>query len=382
MHHRRNGLYTSESVSGGHPDKLCDLISDAILDASLAISPSARVAVEAAIKGHELFIFGEVSTTTAPEFSAIAREVLRETGHRDGQWGIDPDRLQIRECISIQSPEIDRSVGEGLDPGAGDQGMMFGYANADTPEFMPLPIALANRLIARHSALRCTHQEIGPDAKTQVTVRYEGGVPVGVDTVVVSTQHSSDFGLAALREFVREHIIAPTLGGLLRSDTRVLVNPAGSFHIGGPVADAGLTGRKIIVDTYGGMAPHGGGAFSGKDPTKVDRSGAYGARQLAREVVARGWSPECEVRVAYAIGDAAPVAVDINAPGIDAPALFRMEGVDVSGLLRPGSVIHRLGLQRPIYRQTAVGGHFGRNGFPWESGLVRAIDSGRDPSSF
>lgn len=371
MVYRRNGLFTSESVAAGHPDKLCDRISDSILDAVLALDPYARVAVEAAIKGHDLFIFGEVSANSVPDFQAIALQVLRDTGHGSGAWGLDLRKLQIRQSISVQSPEIGGAVGGIDDPGAGDQGMMFGYASNETPEFMPLTIALANRLITRQEVARRANNLLGPDAKSQVTVRYKDGVPEYVETIVLSTQHSPDITLEDLRGLVRAEIIEPAIGALVSPNTRVLINPAGTFHVGGPVADAGLTGRKIIVDTYGGMAPHGGGAFSGKDPTKVDRSGAYAARQLAREVVARGWAPECEVRIAYAIGEAAPVAVDIDAHGFNAVDRFEHEGFDLRGLLRPGSIIQRLDLRRPIYAQTAFGGHFGRDQFPWEAPLAQ-----------
>lgn len=375
----QSGLFTSESVSDGHPDKICDQISDAILDASLEQDPFSRVAIETAIKGRKLCLLGEITTKAALDIGAIARAVLTDIGHAGGRWGLHPDKLTMIENVTLQSREIHAGVGSGVDVGAGDQGMMFGFACNETPEFMPLPISLAHALMKMHRSLRLTAQGsmIGPDAKAQVTVRYEHGRPVGLDTVVISTQHDAGFSLSDIRQIVRSSILEPVLGDLLTSDVVLLINPAGSFTQGGPAADAGLTGRKIIVDTYGGYARHGGGAFSGKDATKVDRSGAYAARQLARDVVARGWATACEVRVAYAIGMAAPVDVGFDTFGTGdgaAPlARYRDLGIDVAALLRPGTIMKRLGLTKSLFRPTATFGHFGRNGFAWEEPLSTLI---------
>lgn len=374
-----DGLFTSESVSHGHPDKICDQISDAILDACLMQDPRARVAVEVAIKGDLLCILGEVTTTAVIDPDGIARKVLRDIGHGTGRWGLTADKVRIVTELTRQSPEIGAGVGED-DAGAGDQGLMFGFACRDTRALMPLPITLAHALMARHRELRHTLEGVmlGPDAKAQVTVRYRDGRTDGIDAVVLSTQHSQELALTDLRELVMEGIILPVLGRHLRPDTRFHINPAGSFHAGGPVADAGLSGRKIIVDTYGGMARHGGGAFSGKDGTKVDRSGAYAARQIARDVVARCWAEACEVRIAYAIGEARPVAVDFETfgTGRGAPpaARYREIGLDIADMLRPAAIIDRLQLRTPLFRQTAALGHLGRAGFPWERFLSQTVD--------
>ncbi len=369
-----SGLFTSESVSHGHPDKICDQISDAILDACLAVDPNSRVAVEVAIKGDLLCILGELSTHARIDVDSIARQVLRDIGHADGRWGVDANKIRIVQELSTQSPEIGVRV-DGVDTGAGDQGLMFGYACNETPRLMPLPITLAHALMEQHWHYRQTPQGqiLGPDAKAQVTVRYMDGRPEGVTAIVLSSQHTADVGLIQLRLLLAEEIIKPVLGQYLGRETILHLNPAGTFISGGPIADAGLTGRKIIVDTYGGMARHGGGAFSGKDATKVDRSAAYAARQLARDVVARGWADSCEVRVAYAIGEARPVAVDFETfgTGCGAPPQQRYAemGVDVGDALRPAAIIERLNLRAPIFRQTAVLGHFGRPGLPWEDKL-------------
>ena len=368
------GLFTSESVSHGHPDKICDQISDAILDACLMADPGSRVAVEVAIKGNLLCILGELTTHARIDADAIARQVLRDIGHADGRWGLDADRIRIILELSTQSPEIGARV-DAEDIGAGDQGLMFGYACRETPTLMPLPITLSHALMARHWEYRQTPegQLLGPDAKAQVTVRYANGQPAGIAAVVLSSQHSADIELDRLRALLKEEIIRPVLGDDLRHNTTLHLNPAGTFVSGGPVADAGLTGRKIIVDTYGGMARHGGGAFSGKDATKVDRSAAYAARQLARDVVARGWADACEVRVAYAIGEARPVAVDFETFGtghcISPSKLYAELGFDVADALRPAAIINRLQLRTPIFRETAVLGHFGRPALPWEATL-------------
>jgi S-adenosylmethionine synthetase len=368
------GLFTSESVSHGHPDKICDQISDAILDACLSTESGSRVAVEVAIKGNLLCILGELTTQARINADAIARQVLRDIGHADGRWGLDADRIRIIQELSTQSPEIGARV-NAEDIGAGDQGLMFGYACRETRALMPLPITLAHALMERHWEYRQTPegQILGPDAKAQVTVHYANGRPAGIAAVVLSSQHSADIELDRLRVLLAKEIIKPVLGDDLSHDTILHLNPAGTFVSGGPVADAGLTGRKIIVDTYGGMARHGGGAFSGKDATKVDRSAAYAARQLARDVVARGWADACEVRVAYAIGEAQPVAVDFETFGTGhglAPSMRYAEmGLDVADALRPAAIINRLQLRTPIFRQTAALGHFGRNVLPWEQPL-------------
>lgn len=375
----QTGLFTSESVSEGHPDKICDQISDAILDACLAQDLHARVAIEVAIKGDLLCILGELTTTATIDPAAIARDVLRDIGHDDGRWGLVADQVRIITEISQQSPEIGAGV-EDADLGAGDQGLMFGYACSETRAYMPLPISLAHDLMALHRDLRMSAagRELGPDAKAQVTMRYRHGRPDGVAAVVLSSQHSRDLGLADLRDMLRELLIVPVLGRYLRPDTQFHINPAGSFHAGGPVADAGLTGRKIIVDTYGGMARHGGGAFSGKDGTKVDRSGAYAARQLARDLVARGWAEACEVRLAYAIGQARPVAVGFETFGTgnggDPAAQYKEIGLDIAEMMRPAAIMDRLQLRAPLFRQTAVLGHFGRAGMPWERFLSQTVD--------
>ncbi len=366
-----NGLFTSEAVSSGHPDKICDQISDAILDACLEQDPDARVAVETAIKGDLLCLLGEVTTTASIDPATIARGVLRGLGHAEGRWGVDPARIRVVEALTQQAPEIAKGV-DGADTGAGDQGLMFGFATDESEALMPLPLILARELIDRVEMLRGHGQgeHLGPDVKAQVTLRYIDGEPSELSAVVLSCQHADDLPLNALRDFLQSEVIMPVLGSWLTPQTSVHLNPAGSFHMGGPVADAGVTGRKIIADTYGGMARHGGGAFSGKDATKVDRSAAYAARQIARDVVARGWARMCEVRVAYAIGQARPVAVDFDTFGTSAGASpatrYDRLGIDVADALRPTAIINRLDLRRPIYRETAARGHFGRSELPWE----------------
>jgi S-adenosylmethionine synthetase len=367
-------LFTSESVSAGHPDKLCDRISDGILDACLEQDPTARVAVEAAIKSHRLFLFGEIATTARIDPVAIAKQAIREAGYDDPAWGLDVDRLKVTTEITRQSAEIASGVGVD-DSGAGDQGLMFGYATDETPEFMPLPLSLAHAMLQRHDALRHTPEGagLGPDAKAQVTVARQDGGIVGITDAVLSSQHAQDLSLEALRLLLREQILVPVLGAWWSNDIRLHLNPAGSFHLGGPAVDAGLTGRKIIVDTYGGAARHGGGAFSGKDPTKVDRSAAYAARQIARDVVTRGWSQRCEVQLAYAIGQSRPVSIAFETESGPTPDLlqrYAREGLDLYALCAPAVIIDRLGLRRPIYAQTAAFGHFGRRGLPWEAPLI------------
>ncbi len=371
----QNGIFTSEAVAAGHPDKICDQISDAILDACLSVDPNSHVAIETAIKDHTLFLFGEITTDAEPDCEGIARSVLHDIGHSDSRWGLDTDRLTVIQAISKQSVEIAHGVGE-RELGAGDQGMMFGYATDETPTLMPAPIEFSNRLIRWHAELRKTDEFesiIGPDAKSQVSVAYENAKPNHIAAVVLSTQHSEGIELEDLRQLVREKIIEPVLGDFLRPDTVFHINPAGTFHSGGPIADSGLTGRKIIADTYGGFARHGGGAFSGKDPSKVDRSGAYAVRQIARYAVSNGWVERCEIEVSYAIGYDTPVSVDFVGDSAGDTELlhqrFREAGIDLKDILRPTSIINRLKLTRPIFRETAFGGHFGRPEFPWEQSL-------------
>ena len=369
--------FSSESVSAGHPDKVCDQISDAILSECLLQDPYSRVAVEAAIKDHTLFLFGEITTQATIHAPTIATDILARIGYNDPAWGLSLDRLQVIEEISLQSAEIASGV-NGDVTGAGDQGIMFGYACRETPALMPLPIMLAHQLMRAHHGLRRTDNGsgLGPDAKAQVTVLYENGRPREVTDVVLSTQHRHSLSLGALRELVAEELVKPTLGDLWRPSVRLHINPAGTFHIGGPAADAGLTGRKIIVDTYGGAARHGGGAFSGKDATKVDRSAAYAARQLAKDVVSRGWADSCEVQVAYAIGEARPVSFAFlptgGTPGHEIAKRYQLEGIDLYELFEPARIIDRLQLRLPSYLRTAAFGHFGRDDVTWERPIDRA----------
>jgi S-adenosylmethionine synthetase len=369
-----HSLFTSESVSDGHPDKICDQISDAVLDACLAIDPRARVAAETAVKDHEVILLGEISEGARPNsIEDIVCGVLGDIGHADGRWGLDLEAIRVTDLLGVQSPEISTSVvgGDG-DIGAGDQGMMFGFACRETRELMPLPIAMAHGLMRRHRSFRLAGEGsvIGPDAKAQVTVRYRGWTPTGLDTVVLSTQHSAEIDNGRLEEIVREAIIRPVVEGYgFEMPCRVLVNPSGSFIQGGPIADAGLTGRKIIVDTYGGAGRHGGGAFSGKDATKVDRSAAYAARLLAAAVVAGGFAQRCEIRLAYAIGRSEPIELGLETfstaqlPDDEILRQVNPEGLEAFSPLR---IIERLKLRRPIFRPTATYGHFGRKEFPWE----------------
>lgn len=360
------GLFTSESVADGHPDKIADQLSDAVLDAALAQDPNARVAVEAAIKGSSVWLFGELTGHDLKlDYDQIVRDVLSSIGHADGRWGLALGRLDVRTSITVQSSEIREGVDGGSDIGAGDQGMMFGFACRETPEHLPTPIALAHRLIRRQREVRDRLGILGPDAKAQVSVRYEDGKPTGLQTVVVSSQHLAEVSLSEVREVIRDEIIRPVLG-VDADRAELLLNPAGTFIQGGPVADAGLTGRKIIADTYGGFARHGGGAFSGKDGTKVDRSAAYAARQLALTVVDAGLAKACEVRLAYAIGVAEPVAVHLDLEGGGTLSLDLKTAASLLHALRPRAIIDRLGLTRPGFLPTAAFGHFGRQQFSWE----------------
>ncbi|GAA3242007.1 methionine adenosyltransferase [Dactylosporangium siamense] len=379
-------LFTSESVTEGHPDKIADQISDGILDALLTQDARSRVAVETLITTGQVHVAGEVTTTAYADIAKIVRETILGIGYDSSKKGFDGASCGVSVSIGAQSPDIAQGVdsaievregsgGDNLDlQGAGDQGMMFGFACSETPELMPLPIALAHRLARRLSAVRKdgTIPYLRPDGKTQVTIEYDGLRPVRLHTVVVSSQHAPDISLESLlTPDVREHVIAPELEGLgLETEGyRLLVNPTGRFEIGGPMGDAGLTGRKIIVDTYGGYARHGGGAFSGKDPSKVDRSAAYATRWVAKNVVAAGLAERCEVQVAYAIGKAHPVSLFVETFGTEVVPVERIEkAINEVFDLRPAAIIRDLDLLKPVYQQTAAYGHFGRElpGFTWE----------------
>lgn len=357
-------LFTSESVSEGHPDKVCDFIADSILDAYLDADPRSRVACEVLCKGGEVVIAGEITSHAAVDHAAVARAAIREVGYTDPSEPFNADAVRITTHVSRQAPEIAQGVDTG---GAGDQGIMFGYASDETPELMPLPIQLAHALSRQLAeARRCAVVPwLRPDAKTQVSVRYEDGEPVDVTTVLVSTQHSAAASQEEIRAFVGDVLIPSAIGRWAHPGIEVLVNPTGSFVLGGPSADCGVTGRKIIVDSYGGMARHGGGAFSGKDPSKVDRSGAYFCRWAARRIVEEGIARRAEVQVGYAIGRAEPVSVRVETFGTGDPeaAAALVRGFD----FRPQGIIERLDLRRPIYRATTNYGHFGKPGLPWES---------------
>jgi len=370
-------FFTSESVSEGHPDKVADQISDSILDAILAQDPTARVAAETLCNTGLVVLAGEITTTANVDYIKVARETLREIGYDNTDFGIDHRGCAVLVAYDKQSPDIAQGVNKAeddpLDQGAGDQGLMFGYAVDETPELMPMPIYLSHRLVERQSQLRRDGRLnwLRPDAKSQVTLRYVDGRPDSIDTVVLSTQHSPEMELDKLREAVIEEIIKPVLPKeLIKGEIKYLVNPTGRFVIGGPQGDCGLTGRKIIVDTYGGAAPHGGGAFSGKDPSKVDRSAAYAARYVAKNVVAAGLASKCLVQVSYAIGVAKPTSVMVSTYGTG-----KISDEEISRLvsehfdLRPKGIVKMLDLLRPIYRKTAAYGHFGREEpeFTWEA---------------
>ena len=373
-------LFTSESVTEGHPDKMCDQISDAVLDAILAQDPMARVACETCTTTGMVMVMGEITTTAKVDVSEIVREVVLDIGYNSSDMCFDGNSCAVMTAIHAQSPDIAMGVDAALETrseaanetGAGDQGMMFGYACDETPEMMPMPIALAHRLTLRLAKIRkeglLTY--LRPDAKSQVTVVYEDGKPVAVDTVVISTQHNPDVTQEKIAKDMMEYVIKPEIPAELLSDeTKYFINPTGRFVLGGPAGDTGLTGRKIIVDTYGGYAPHGGGAFSGKDPTKVDRSAAYAARHVAKNIVAAGLASKCEIQLAYAIGVAKPVSllVDTKGTGVVTDDVLAA-AVEKVFDLRPNAIINRLNLRRPIYRQTAAYGHFGRTDveLPWE----------------
>ena len=375
-------LFTSESVTEGHPDKICDQISDAVLDAILEKDPDGRVACETAVTTGMVLVMGEISTKCYVDIPKIAREVIRDIGYDRAKFGFDCDTCGIITSIDEQSGDIALGVDRALeakeagiteeDNGAGDQGMMFGFACDDTPELMPMPISLAHKLAKRLAQVRKdgTLPYLRPDGKTQVTIEYEDDRPVAVETIVVSNQHSPDVPMEQLRADIKREVIdAIVPKELMRPETKIFINPTGRFVIGGPQGDSGLTGRKIIVDTYGGMGRHGGGAFSGKDPTKVDRSAAYAARYVAKNIVAAKLARKCEVQLAYAIGVAKPVSINVNTFGTGKVADEVLEqAVEKVFDLRPTAIIHSLDLRRPIYRKLAAYGHMGREdlGVSWE----------------
>ena len=372
----KNYLFTSESVSEGHPDKVADLISDAILDAILEQDPVARVAAETLTSTNLVVLGGEITTTAKVDYEQVVRNTLEFIGYNNIDYGIDYKTCEVQIKYGIQSPDIaqgvDGAFDDPLDQGAGDQGLMFGFASNESDQFMPLPIHLAHRLVERQSFIRKKGilNWLRPDAKSQVTMQYKDGIPERIDTIVLSTQHAPEIPLKDLREAVIEEVIKPVLPkDLIKGEINYLINPTGRFVIGGPQGDCGLTGRKIIVDTYGGATPHGGGAFSGKDPTKVDRSAAYAARYVAKNIVAAGLADKCLVQVSYAIGVAKPTSIMVDSFGTaklsdEELSKIVMENFD----LRPKGIVNMLDLLRPIYRKTAAYGHFGRTEpeFSWE----------------
>jgi S-adenosylmethionine synthetase len=361
-------LFTSESVTEGHPDKICDQISDAILDEVLRQDTMGRVACETMAMTGLIIVGGEITTKAQFDYSRVARETVKEIGYTRAKFGFDAETCSVISAINTQSPDIAMGVDTG---GAGDQGLMFGYASNETPELMPMPIQLAHQLVHRLSRVRRDQAltYLRPDGKSQVTVEYDNGKPVRVDAVVISTQHGPEVGADQIREDIIDLVIKPTIPAQFLENTKYYVNPTGRFVVGGPQGDTGLTGRKIIVDTYGGAAPHGGGAFSGKDPTKVDRSACYMARYIAKNVVAAGIADRCQVQLAYAIGVAEPVSVYVDCSGTSKISEDKLsEIIRANFHLTPKGIIESLDLRRPIYKRTAAFGHFGRNeeGFTWE----------------
>ncbi len=395
MPHNDRYLFTSESVSMGHPDKMADQISDGILDAILEQDPYARVACESLLTTGLVCLAGEITTRALIDYPSIVRQVVREIGYTSSEMGFDAGTCAVMVALGKQSPDIAMGVDEdnarGKDIGAGDQGMMFGFACNDTPELMPMPIALAHRIINRITDLRKdgTIKWLRPDSKSQVTIEYDGFTPVRVDTVVVSTQHDANVSHAQIVETIKNLVIDPILPPeLVTGSPTYHINPTGKFVIGGPHGDSGVTGRKIIVDTYGGMGRHGGGAFSGKDPTKVDRSAAYMARYVAKNIVAAGLAERCEIQLAYAIGVSEPVSVHVDTQGTGTlPDSMISDLVRRHFRLNPSGIIKHLDLRRPIYRKTASGGHFGRSEpeFTWEktdkANLLREASNAFAPST-
>jgi S-adenosylmethionine synthetase len=369
----RRHLFTSESVTEGHPDKICDQVSDSILDELISQDPDSRVAIEAMTTTGIVFVAGEVTSKAKIDSQEVVRNTLKDIGYNGLKYGFDGNSCAVLTSIHEQSPDISMGVSKNENgvQGAGDQGLMFGYATSETAELMPLPITLAHKLTMKLAAVRKekTLDWIGPDGKSQVSVIYEDSVPKNIDTVVVSTQHTEDISISQVREEIISKVIKPICDGLINNSTKFLVNPTGRFVIGGPVGDTGLTGRKIIADTYGGMSRHGGGAFSGKDPSKVDRSACYMARYIAKNIVASGLASKCEVQLAYAIGVAHPVSIMVDTFNTGKISEEKIE-TQVREIFdtRPVGIIHTLRLKRPIYRKTAAYGHFGRNepDFTWE----------------
>lgn len=369
----KNYIFTSESISEGHPDKVCDQISDAILDAFLEQDKDSRVAVECAVKDNFLLIFGEITSEGQVDIESIARKKIIEIGYDKDEYGFNGKNCEIEIKVSEQSPEIAQGVDEkeGKEQGAGDQGLMFGYATNETPEFMPLPIILAHKLMKKRAEVRKSGEipYLRPDGKTQVSVEYKNGKPLCIDSIVFSTQHDKGIDNDILKRDIINKVIQPVCGRWINKNTKYYINPVGKFIIGGPVGDSGVTGRKIIADTYGGHGSHGGGAFSGKDPSKVDRSAAYIARYIAKNIVASGLANKCEIQMSYAIGIAEPVSVLINCFGTNKIPEEEIERlVREKFPLKPAEIIKYLDLKRPIYSKTSIYGHFGRNDpdFTWE----------------